>query len=197
MYTVQLPWKTDSLMLPDNFLASKQRLTWLLKRLKQKPELLNEYKETIAKQEKQGIIVTVEDPAVTVSGKTYYIPHRENVRENRVTTKTSIVFDASTRRKSPLINHFVEAGRCLLPKVFEILLKCRAFKILLMNDIQSAFLNIHISEKDRDFLRFLWIADIDKENPKLIVKRFNSLYLSFNKFYFVFKYSHFKKLKLT
>ena len=42
-----------------------------------------------------------------------------------------------------------------------------------MSDIQSAFLNIHIVEKDRDFLKFLCIDDIDKENPKLVVKRFD------------------------
>ena len=49
-----------------------------------------------------------------------------------------------------------------------------------MSDIQSAFLNIHIAEKDRDFLRFLWIDDIDKENPKLVVKRFHSLLFGLN-----------------
>ena len=52
-YTVQLPWKTDSLMLPDNFLPNKQRLISLLKRLKQKPELLNEYKEIISNKKKK------------------------------------------------------------------------------------------------------------------------------------------------
>ena len=118
MYTVQLPWKTVSFMLPDNFLPSKQRLISLLKRVKQKPELLNEYNEIISKQEKEGIIETVEDPTDTVSGKTYYIPHREAVREDRVTTKTRIVFDPSTRRKGPSLNEFVEAGPCLLPKRF-------------------------------------------------------------------------------
>ena len=86
-----------------------------------------------------------------------YIPHREVVREDRVTTKTRIVFDASTRRKGPSLNEFLEAGPCLLPKVFDVLLRCRAHKILLISDIQSAFLNIHTAEKDRDFHRFLWI----------------------------------------
>ena len=114
-YTVQLPWKTDSLMLPDNFLQSKQRLISLLKRLTQKPELLNEYNEIISTQEKEGIIETVKDPMVTVPGKTYYIPHREVVREERVTTKTRIVFDVCTRRKGPSLNKFLEAGPCLLP----------------------------------------------------------------------------------
>ena len=49
-----------------------------------------------------------------------------------------------------------------------------------MSDIQSAFLNIHIAEKDRDFLRFLWIDDIDKENPKLVVIPFHSLLFGLN-----------------
>ena len=52
-YAVQLPWKTDSLMLPDNFLPRKQRLISLLKRLKQKPELLNEYNEIISNKKKK------------------------------------------------------------------------------------------------------------------------------------------------
>ena len=49
-----------------------------------------------------------------------------------------------------------------------------------MSDIQSAFLNIHIAVKDRDFLMFLQTDDIAKENPKLVVKRFNSLLFGLN-----------------
>ena len=49
-----------------------------------------------------------------------------------------------------------------------------------MSDIRSAFLNIRIAEKDRDFLRFLWIDNIDKENPKLVIKRFHSLLFGLN-----------------
>ena len=121
---------------------------------------MSKYNKIISKQEKEGIIETVEDPKVTVLDKTYYIPHREVVREDRVAMKTCTVFDASTRRKGPSLNEFLEAGPCLLPKVFDILLRCRAYKILLMSDTQSAFLKIHIAEKDRDFPRFLWIDGI-------------------------------------
>ena len=44
-----------------------------------------------------------------------------------------------------------------------------------MSDIKSAFLNIRIDESDRDFLRFLWIDNIESEAPSLSVKRFISL----------------------
>ena len=68
-----------------------------------------------------------------------YIPHREVVQEDRVTAKTGIVFNASTRRKGASLNKFLEAEPSLLPKVFDILLRCRAYKMLLMSGAQSAF----------------------------------------------------------
>ena len=67
-------------MLPDNFLPNKQRLISLLKRLKQKPELLNEYKEIISKQEKKRYYRTVEDPTVTDQVK-HTISHIERLFE--------------------------------------------------------------------------------------------------------------------
>ena len=42
----------------------------------------------------------------------------------------------------------------------------------LVSDIQQAYLNVEINEEDRDFLRFLWINNVDYENPKVITYRF-------------------------
>ena len=53
-YTIQLPWKTDSPMLPDIFLPSKANYS-LLKRLKQKLEVLNVYNDIISNQEKESL----------------------------------------------------------------------------------------------------------------------------------------------
>ena len=46
-YTVGLPWKTDTLMLPDNFVSSKQRLESLVKRLRRQSALLKKYDDII------------------------------------------------------------------------------------------------------------------------------------------------------
>ena len=39
-------------------------------------------------------------------------------------------------------------------------------------DIKSAFLMINIAEKDKDFLRFLWVTSTEDEDPDIIFYRF-------------------------
>ena len=98
------------------------------------------------------------------------------VKENRDTTKTRIVYDASAKRRdNPSLNDCLESGPCQLPKIFNILVRFRAHRYALICGIKSAFLNIRINERDRNFLRFLWIQDIEKEDPEIVIKRFTSV----------------------
>ena len=46
-YSVQLPWKEPQQLLPDNLDISKDRLFNLLRRLKQTPDILNQYDSII------------------------------------------------------------------------------------------------------------------------------------------------------
>ena len=41
--------------------------------------------------------------------------------------------------------------------------------------MQSVFLNIRVAEEARNFLRFLWVKDIDQKDFELVVKRFTSV----------------------
>ena len=66
----------------------------------------------------------------------------------------------------------MEKGPCMIPLLFDIIIRFRTYKVALVSDIQQAYLNVEINEEDRDFLRFLWIDNIDSENPKVITYRF-------------------------
>ena len=89
------------------------------------------------------------------------LPHRPVIRKDRETTKVRIVFDSSAKEKDgKSLNEFLHPGPCLLSHIYG-----------MVADVRQAFLNIEIDEKDKNFVRFLFV-DPDEEN-KLIVYRFN------------------------
>ena len=94
------------------------------------------------------------------------------IKEERDTTKLRIVFDASAKREGPSLNECLEAGPSLLPMLMDILLRFRLKKVVLISDIEKAFLNVSISPEQRDFLRFLWVDDVGSLEPKVEVFRF-------------------------
>ena len=55
----------------------------------------------------------------------------------------------------------------------DILLRFREQPVVLVGDIEKAFLNIEVHEGDRDCLRFLWVKEIHDKEPEIIVYRFD------------------------
>ena len=105
-------------------------------------------------------------------GSAHYLPHRAVVKENRETTKVRIVFDGSAHSTNePSINDVLYSGPCLLPLIFDILIRFRTGKIGIVADVKQAFHQIEIVKEHRDFLRFLWFEDI-LYNQETITLRF-------------------------
>lgn len=73
------------------------------------------------------------------------------------------------------MNENLYAGPPLTPLIFDILLRFRAEKIVLIADIEKAFLNVGVKENEQDYLRFLWFEDIKKEHPEIVVYKFRTL----------------------
>ena len=55
-YDVSLPWKATHPPLPENYELSLQRLQGLLSRLREKPDILEEYDSVIKDQIERGIV---------------------------------------------------------------------------------------------------------------------------------------------
>ena len=69
------------------------------------------------------------------------------------------------------LNDCTYTGPPLTAGIADILMRFRAHKVGLVADIEKAFLNIEV-DKQRDLMRFLWIDDINKENPNIVICRF-------------------------
>ena len=108
-YETALPWKGNHPPLPDHNLGSLERLATLLQRLKRNGKL-EEYDAIIREQLEEGVVEGTEMPA---KGKEFYIPHKAVIRENAVTTKMRIVYDASARGRdtAPSLDERLGTGR--------------------------------------------------------------------------------------
>ena len=144
-------------ILPDNYQLTQCRLKRLKRSLDKNKILLAEYNNIIREYIDEGIVEVVEPDDVTHKpGSTHYLPHRAVIRENHSTTKVRIVFDGSAHNENERsINNVLYSGPCLLPLIFGILIRFRIGKIGIVADVKQAFLQIEISEENRNFLRFL------------------------------------------
>ena len=101
------------------------------------------------------------------------MPYQLVVREDRVTTKLRIVYDASSKLhgKSLSWENIPTKNRDL----FSVLLQFRAYKVALIANIEKAFFTIGVKDTDRDALRFLWVEDPTDSFLKITEKRFKSV----------------------
>ena len=93
--------------------------------------MFNEYDNIIKDYLKEDIVEIV--PAseeIVLPCSAHYLPERAVVKENGETTKVRIVSDGSAHSSNePSINDVLYSGPCLLPLVFDILIRFRTEKI--------------------------------------------------------------------
>ena len=174
-YVVKLPWRQHHDILPDNFELSSERLISTLKGLKKDPPLLKEYDRIINEQLQSGIIEQVYPSLVEPHDqRVHYLSHHPVVHEDATTTKVRIVMDASANitADAPSLNECLYTGPSLTRDNIDIVIRFRWYRIGIVSDIEKAFHMIHLDEKHRDALLFLWVQDIDSVDPKLLILHF-------------------------
>ncbi|RXN35457.1 pao retrotransposon peptidase [Labeo rohita] len=127
--------------------------------------LRHRYNEVVNDYLEQGIVEDVAEEDSSLTAVKYYMPHHTVHREDKVTTKLRVVFDASSHDiGSPSLNHCLLTGPYLNPDLLSTLINFRLHAIAFTADIKKAFLQISLAEKDRDAVRFLWLAAPLHEN---------------------------------
>lgn len=155
-YEIYLPWWEERSPLSTNLEIAETRLQSTTRKLKNE-NYYDGYHRVLSDWKKNGIIEEVGNGRGDFS--VHYLPHRHVIKENS-TTRIRPVFDASAHAKGcPSLNQCVEKGQNLFDLIPTVLIRFRENKIGVIADIEKAFLQISVSEKDRNYLRFLWWND--------------------------------------
>jgi len=151
---VSLPRK-ENVNLPSNLENAENRFKSLEARLRKNEKLRHIYYTHMLRYIQRGQVEVV-DPGEE-HGDLFYLPHHAVSKGKREDTKWRIVSDASSHEKgAPSLNDTLEMGPSLLPEIFATLLRFRLNPTAIVGDIQKAFLQLQLDEKDRDLTRFFW-----------------------------------------
>ncbi|GBN52144.1 hypothetical protein AVEN_1231-1 [Araneus ventricosus] len=163
----KIPWKSDKkYILSDNKKIAERQFERLRRRFVRNPELYKSYQAILHDYLRQRIIELVPNTCDT-EHNTFYLPHREVVRNDRFSSKFRVVFDASSYDVGEVsLNDCLHIGPNLYPDIFDLLLRFRLYPIAFTADIKQAFLQIEVNGKDRDVSRFLF-TDNPTDGSKL------------------------------
>ena len=170
-YVTKLPFLENLENLPDNYILAKKRTENLISKFRKNPKQLPEHDNITNDCLRDGNVKELS--LINKIDVVHSIPHRAVVKEERETTKTRIVFDASAKyQNGKSLNDMLDPGPCLLPNIFDILVRFRLEKIGIVADIKKASLQIAIDEDQRDFLGMIWYENVFAQNPTVKILRF-------------------------
>lgn len=154
-FIVRLPFSKP---LPDDFLGDSLRgasasLKRLTLKLRDDEKVNRQYAQFIREYESLGHMTRLH----RIDSSRTYIPHRAVLREDSLTTKLRVVFNASHRTSSGYsLNDILHTGPKLQLDISRILLEWRLHKFVLVADIEKMFRQIFVHPQDRKYQCVLW-----------------------------------------
>ena len=107
-YKIGIPWKEGELKFTNNYDVALVRLKSQEKSLKRKgPEVMEAYNKIFQRYEKKDYIRQVSQSEVE---KQWFLPHFPAVKEDIVTTKVRVVFDAAAKHDGKSLNDAIWPG---------------------------------------------------------------------------------------
>ena len=69
----------------------------------------------------------------------------------------------------------LDPAPCLLPRIFNVLIRFWFGKVRIVADTKEAFLQIAIDEDQRQFLRMIWYENVFAQHPTVKILRFEKV----------------------
>ncbi|GFQ96579.1 integrase catalytic domain-containing protein [Trichonephila clavata] len=163
-YRVSLPWKPGMReVLQNNKTVARKRFEGLVRRFKCDHELFCEYKDVIDNYVREGIVERTSCDSLSDS-QGFYLPHHAVIRSDKTTSRLRIVFDGSAHEDGhSSLNQSLYTGPNLHPNMLELLLRFLKNPVAFTADVKSAFLQIELDLRDREFTRFFWTDNLNND----------------------------------
>lgn len=164
-YIVKLPFKKENLESPEGNTRNiaLQRLLQLERRFKRQPKLKAEYVKVIEDYLELGHLEEVPEKQIH-SRKSVYMPHHPVIRDDKETTQTRIVFDASCKGDNGVsLNDEMLTGPVLQEDLRSIIMRWRTHAVAFIADIKKMYRMILLTRDDVDYQRILWRKNDDDE----------------------------------
>ncbi|MCP9259739.1 putative Reverse transcriptase [Dirofilaria immitis] len=151
----------------ERFYPKAQRQLWLVHGSLEEPN------HKITTQLAPSSVSQYNNRTITNSRGHTLPPHHEVWNPNKNTTKLRIVYDASAHQKGyKSLNDVLHRGPVMLSDLVGVLLRLRMMKLVIVADIEKAFLQIGLHPDERNCTRFLWVKNLDEEVSEKNIKSY-------------------------
>lgn len=147
-----LPFKTRP-QLPENKRLALVRLKRLKGKFEKNPKFKSDYVKFMESVFNDGDAERAEHQPK--AGNVWYIPH-QGVYHPRKPEKIRVVFDCSAKYEGTALNDHLLTGPDLTNGLTGVLCRFRKHPVTVICDVERMFQRFHVSQEDRDYLRFLW-----------------------------------------
>ena len=164
-YCMDLPFRQENSVLPNNRCVAEQRLRSLKRKMDKNGSFKDEYTAFLNNMITQGYAEMIPaDQREQSDGKLWYIPHHGVYHPRK--GKLRVVFDCGATYEGTSLNCQLLQGPDLTNTLIGVLIRFRQEPVAVMADIQAMFHQVHVSDEHINFLRFLWWPDGDTaESP--------------------------------
>ncbi|XP_015121338.1 uncharacterized protein LOC107044104 [Diachasma alloeum] len=157
-YIVRLPLKTSAAALGESKFKAARQLKSIVSRLNTDQVYSQLYRDFINEYAALGHMRIAPETPEPVPA--YYLPHHGVLREEAITTKLRVVFNASSPSSSGMsLNDILYSGEELQNDAMFILTWMRRHRLVFGTDIVKMFRQIRNHQDDWDLQRILWIDE--------------------------------------
>ena len=111
-----------------------------VRKLQKQPTLKKQYVEFMTEYSDLGHMVRITEEQAMKHTPRYYIPHHAVLKDNSITTKLRVTFDASCKTSTGIsLNDCLMVGPTLQQDLFSILLRFRTFQYAITVDITRMY----------------------------------------------------------